>query len=321
MVIIIPTDAAISAIALLRSSVMRQTLRMLRRAVNANSPQRTEIPNKEPPNVQKRAGSPKRPSGTTRPTSNWPAAKKKVPFSAVKKKIDRRVRATRDNLGDALIALMHEKPFETITVQHVLDRAKVSRSTFYAHYSDKNDLFLSDVEDFWEMMSTALMRGGDTSNRVAPVQELFSHVADMREFIASMTGSEKVRDVMELGQGHFARAIDERLATHHAARQTFPYPSLRISPRQRRFPLLSPQLVDAPRRLDHARPNGRPLPPNPLVRRIPSRPALDLNANRSPKINPANHSQTPLTGSRSLARSVPPSKAKGTAPGDIPVGN
>jgi AcrR family transcriptional regulator len=162
--------------------------------------------------------SPKPPRGTARQSPNWPGAKKKVPFSPVKKKIDRRVRATRDNLGDALIALMHEQPFETITVQRVLDRAKVSRSTFYSHYSDKNDLFLSDVEDFWEMMSTALMRGGDTSNRVAPVQELFSHVADMREFIASMTGSEKVRDVMELGQGHFARAIDQRLAKMPAAR-------------------------------------------------------------------------------------------------------
>ena len=84
--------------------------------------------------------SPKTARGTVRQSSNWPAAKKKVPIPSVKKKIDRRVRATRDGLGDALIALMHEKPFETITVQHVLERAKVSRSTFYSHYSDKNDL-------------------------------------------------------------------------------------------------------------------------------------------------------------------------------------
>lgn len=161
---------------------------------------------------------PKTARGTVRQSSNWPAVKKKVAFSPVKKKIDRRVRATRDNLGDVLIALMHEQPFETITVQHVLDRAKVSRSTFYAHYSDKNDLFLSDVEDFFEMFSTALIRHKDTSNRVAPVQEFFSHVADMRQFISSMTASEKVRDVMELGQGHFARAIDQRLATLPATR-------------------------------------------------------------------------------------------------------
>ena len=166
--------------------------------------------------------SPKPARGTARQLSNWPAAKKKVTVSPVPKKIDRRVRATRNDLGDALIALMHEKPFETITVQHVLDRANVSRSTFYAHYSDKNDLFLSDVEDFWEMMSTALIRRGDTSNRVAPVEELFSHVADMRQFIASMTASEKVHDVMELGQGHFARAIDQRLATMAATRNLNP---------------------------------------------------------------------------------------------------
>jgi AcrR family transcriptional regulator len=164
--------------------------------------------------------SPKPAHLTAQELSSRPAAKKKIHPSAAKKphKIDRRVRATRDGLGDALIALMHEKPFESITVQHVLDRAKVSRSTFYSHYRDKNDLFLSDVEDFFEMMSTTLIRRGDTSSRVAPVQEFFSHVADMRQFISSMTGSEKVRDVMELGQGHFARAIDQRLASLPATR-------------------------------------------------------------------------------------------------------
>lgn len=46
------------------------------------------------------------------------------------KKTDARVRRTRDALGDALVALMQEKPFDTITVQDVLDRAHVGRSTF-----------------------------------------------------------------------------------------------------------------------------------------------------------------------------------------------
>jgi len=46
------------------------------------------------------------------------------------------------------MALMHEKNFDDITVQNVLDRAGVGRSTFYVHYRDKEDLFLSDVEDF-----------------------------------------------------------------------------------------------------------------------------------------------------------------------------
>ena len=54
-------------------------------------------------------------------------------------------------LGDALVSLMIEKSYDEITVQQVLERAKVGRSTFYTHYVDKNDLFMSDVDDFWTM--------------------------------------------------------------------------------------------------------------------------------------------------------------------------
>ena len=135
------------------------------------------------------------------------------------RKVDRRVLRTRDALGDALVTLMHEKPFEAITVQHVLDRAGVSRSTFYTHYSDKNDLFLGDVEDFFEMMSTLISRRGEVSNRVAPVRELFAHVsAEARDLYAALVASGKVNDVLEIGQESFARAIERRFAQLPQAR-------------------------------------------------------------------------------------------------------
>ena len=128
-----------------------------------------------------------------------------------KPKVDRRARRTRDALGDALMELMQERPFKSITVQDVLDRAAVGRSTFYTHYRDKDDLFLSDVEDFWEMISSMLERNGEDSNRVAPVRELFTHVAKAKVFRESLVASGKIHDVMELGQGQFARAIEQRL--------------------------------------------------------------------------------------------------------------
>ena len=136
---------------------------------------------------------------------------------AAPRKTDRRVVRTRDALGDALVALMHETPFRAITVQQVLDRAHVSRSTFYAHYRDKEDLFLSDVDEFFERMATLLLRRREASTRVAPVRELFAHVAEWRKFHAALVTSGKVHDVLELGQGHFARAIDARLRTVPAA--------------------------------------------------------------------------------------------------------
>ena len=135
-----------------------------------------------------------------------------LPLAWSNKKTDARVRRTRDALGDALIALMQEKAFETITVQEVLDRAHVSRSTFYTHYSDKDDLLMSDAEEFFEALSMALSEHGDKSDRVFPAKEFFTHLADVQPFYKALVKSGKFQENMELARGHFARGIERRLA-------------------------------------------------------------------------------------------------------------
>ncbi|HKS10650.1 MAG TPA: TetR/AcrR family transcriptional regulator [Pyrinomonadaceae bacterium] len=130
----------------------------------------------------------------------------------LKKKEDARVRRTRDALGDALVALMQEKPFDTITVQDVLDRAKVGRSTFYSHYSDKDDLLMSDAEEFFESVAMLLSVRGDTSDRVFPVREFFGHIIEAKTFVDALVSSGKMGDNMELARGLFARGIERRLA-------------------------------------------------------------------------------------------------------------
>ena len=137
---------------------------------------------------------------------------KHLPDAESNKKTDARVRRTRNSLGDALIALMQEKPFDTIKVQDVLDRAQVSRSTFYAHYSDKDDLLMSDAEEFFEAMSMALSAHGDKSDRVFPVQEFFTHLADVQPFYKALVKSGRAQANMELARGHFARGIERRLS-------------------------------------------------------------------------------------------------------------
>src|SRR5579859_314948 len=73
-----------------------------------------------------------------------------------RRKPDLRVRRTHERLGSALVSLIQEKSIDEVTVQEVLDRASVGRSTFYLHFRDKNDLLLSQLEQFLEIMSTAL---------------------------------------------------------------------------------------------------------------------------------------------------------------------
>ncbi len=63
-----------------------------------------------------------------------------------KKAVDRRVQRTRQLLQDALVSLIQEKGYEAVTVQDILDQANVGRSTFYAHFRDKEELLLSRFE-------------------------------------------------------------------------------------------------------------------------------------------------------------------------------
>src|SRR5689334_8173006 len=56
---------------------------------------------------------------------------------------DRRVQRSRALLQQALIDLIGERRYADITVQDIVDRANVGRTTFYLHFPSKDDLFLS----------------------------------------------------------------------------------------------------------------------------------------------------------------------------------
>jgi AcrR family transcriptional regulator len=127
------------------------------------------------------------------------------------RKTDLRVRRTRNALGTALLKLLLEKPIHDITVQDVLDRAGVGRSTFYLHFSDKDDLLLSQLETFCEFMSSVLSVRGDKSDRVVPVEEMFAHIGNQNKLYKVLAESGHLKDFFDLAEGYFARGIERRL--------------------------------------------------------------------------------------------------------------
>ena len=127
------------------------------------------------------------------------------------RKDDARVRRTRMQLGTAFLNLIMEKPVREVTVQDVLDRSGVGRSTFYLHYRDIDDLLVSQLEMFCEAMSTSLSNQNDKSHRVAPVAELFAHIGNQNKLYRVLSDSGHVKDFYELAEGHFARGIERRL--------------------------------------------------------------------------------------------------------------
>jgi len=124
---------------------------------------------------------------------------------------DQRVERTRERLGLALLALIQERPIDEVTVQDVLNRASVGRSTFYLHFRGKDDLLLCQFEWFLEIMSTRLSASGEKSHRLVPVREMFEHLAEQRKLYRALGDCGRLRDFFELAEGYFARGIARRL--------------------------------------------------------------------------------------------------------------
>jgi AcrR family transcriptional regulator len=92
--------------------------------------------------------------------------------------LDRRVRRTRESLHKALISLVLEKRYETITVQ------EVGRSTFYAHFEGIDKLLIWGVQDLRAALDAALQQRRQSAKRhesvVAFSRAMFEHASGYR---------------------------------------------------------------------------------------------------------------------------------------------
>jgi AcrR family transcriptional regulator len=95
-------------------------------------------------------------------------------------KMDRRSERTRRMLGVALLSLLQEKRYEDITVQDLLERADIGRSTFYAQYYDKDDLLTSQMEYVVMAMSKSIDSESSKPENPFPVLGLLQHIYEQR---------------------------------------------------------------------------------------------------------------------------------------------
>jgi hypothetical protein len=93
-------------------------------------------------------------------------------------KDDRPSKHSPQMIGDALVELMLEKSFDAITAQDILDRANVGRSTFYAHYTDKEDLLSDQITRVIQDLDTYTAHAERAHGGILPSLALFRHVQE-----------------------------------------------------------------------------------------------------------------------------------------------
>jgi AcrR family transcriptional regulator len=128
-------------------------------------------------------------------------------------KIDRRVARTRGMVHQALLSLILEKGYEAISVEDICERANVGRSTFYAHFTGKDDLKRSGLEH----LRRELLERHRSASASMPVSArplgfslaMFEHARDHMHLYRALVGSKG-------GPSHWT-PFDKRCATSSGA--------------------------------------------------------------------------------------------------------
>lgn len=122
---------------------------------------------------------------------------------------DRRSLRTRQLLSSALSELMLSRRYESISVQEITDRANVGRSTFYAHFTDKDDLLAATVRRMVSGLETDVP---GPRNTLSPSIGLFHHVGDHAQHYLMMARGRHLTLFLDALQVELTAMFAARLA-------------------------------------------------------------------------------------------------------------
>jgi AcrR family transcriptional regulator len=140
---------------------------------------------------------------------------------------DRRVQRTRQLLKDALVSLILEKGYQKITVQDIIDRANIGRSTFYSHYRDKDDLLLSGFDELAHDLhrhTRSPETPDDEPGHLLHSLAFFIHACDNKELYIAMADSGGGDLIFDIARQHMQDHIEYHLNQMPSIGDTIPLP-------------------------------------------------------------------------------------------------
>lgn len=115
---------------------------------------------------------------------------------------DARVIRTRAAVFEALTELIQHKRWERITVRDILERAGISRSTFYSHYENKLDVLTGGIPD---VASTIVV----TEAGHVDLRPLFEHIEEVGPIVYPLLSQTVLGDIAMTFENAFSRAFEQ----------------------------------------------------------------------------------------------------------------
>lgn len=113
-------------------------------------------------------------------------------------KVDPRVRRTRRLLRDALVSLILEKDFASISIKEITERAEVAYITFFRHYESLDQLLMEVLDEgLGELMTRieTLAKQTDTSNLETEGRLIFEYIGQKADLFRILFKSQSVTRV------------------------------------------------------------------------------------------------------------------------------
>ena len=130
-------------------------------------------------------------------------------------KKDRRTKKTRQLLRASLLALLKEKRYDEISVQDIIAQADVSRSTFYMHYADKDDLLTGGHGVFAENLDHQMTAHPEADGASAFSARIwFYHVQAQGGVLKIIAKDPAMELAMKTLRAIIRRNVQERMQAH-----------------------------------------------------------------------------------------------------------
>ena len=102
-------------------------------------------------------------------------------------KADRRSRRSRRLIVGALLALLQEKRYDRITVQEIIGRADVGRTTFYAQFGSKEDVLRSEFARVLGLLHEQhLASAAEPADHLLPSLGFLQHVQEHQSLFSAL---------------------------------------------------------------------------------------------------------------------------------------